>query len=197
MSKTEEQTRERILMAALELFARQGIGKTSLDQVAYQAGVTRVTVYRHFADKQDLVYRTFLRVEQVFQDGARVLDQAPRPDQGAWEAVTVRIGQGLGALPPNDVFARTEELKRLYPEVYTAIQDVRADTLNHLFERFFSMAEGQGWLRPGIDRAAVQSLFWAITLNIFENPQIRPLGLTDAELFHLLTDILLHGVLKK
>jgi AcrR family transcriptional regulator len=196
MSKTEEQTRERILMSALALFAQQGIGKTSLDEVAYQAGLTRVTVYRYFADKKDLVHKTFLRVERIFQDGLDDLAHDPNPDQITWETAMVRIGQGLSALPRSDVFARSEELKRLYPDVYAAVQDVRAETLNRMFDRFFAMAERQDLLRPGINREVVQSLYWMITLNIFENPQLRSFGLTDAELYHLITGIFLHGVLK-
>lgn len=196
MSKSEEQTRERILMAALALFAQQGISKTSLDEVAYQAGLTRVTVYRYFADKKDLVHKAFLRVEQVFQDGLDDLEHDPNPDQITWEAAMMRIGQRLNALPRADVFARTEELKRLYPDVYAAVQDVRADTLNQMFDRFFAMAERQDLLRPGINRAVVQNVYWLLTLNIFDNPQLRSSGLTDAELYRLVTDIFLHGVLK-
>ena len=197
MSKTEEQTRERILMAALALFAEHGIARTSLDEVAYQAGLTRVTVYRYFADKKDLVHKTFLRVERVFQDALDELAQSPDPEQIEWEAAMTRIGQGLSILPRTDVFARTEELKRLYPDVYAAVQDVRAETLNRMFDRFFALAERQDLLRPGINRPIVQHLYWVLMLNIFESPQLRSFGLTDAELYRLMTDILLHGVLKR
>ncbi|MES0329513.1 MAG: TetR/AcrR family transcriptional regulator, partial [Dehalococcoidales bacterium] len=48
---TEQQTSERIVLAALGLFLLQGISKTTIGEVSGQAGVTRVTVYRHFGDK--------------------------------------------------------------------------------------------------------------------------------------------------
>ena len=194
MSKSEEPTREKILMSALALFGRQGIAKTSLDEVAFQAGVTRVTVYRYFADKKDLVHKCFLRVEQVFQDGLD--DTSSDPSLADWEAVMAGIGRRLNALPRADVFARTDELKRIYPDVYAAVQDVRAETLDRLFDRFFGMAERQGLLRPGISRAIVQHLFWLLMVNFFEDPQLRGFGLTDAELYHMITDVVLHGVLK-
>ncbi len=194
MSKSEEQTRERILLAALALFGEHGIARTSLDEVAFQAGLSRVTIYRHFADKKDLVHKAFLRVERIFQDGLDELDQDP--SLADWEGAMTRIGGRLSALPRSDVFARADELRRLYPDYYAAVQDVRADTLNRMFDRFFGMAERRGLLRPGINRPVVQHIFWTLTVNVFDNPQLKSFGLTDAELYRLVTDIILHGVLK-
>lgn len=45
----------RILDAAAELFCRLGIQRCSMNDVARQAGVSRVTVYRRFAGKDQLV----------------------------------------------------------------------------------------------------------------------------------------------
>ncbi len=192
MEETKEETGERILMSALALFAQQGIGKTSLDEVAHGAGVTRVTVYRYFANKKELVYRAFLRVEQVFQDGLEEMDS----QQADWEGVMARIGDGLSALPRADVFARTDELKRLYPDVWQPIQEVRTATLEAMFERLFAVAEQHDLLRPGLNRQIVQAIFWELIINFFDNPRFKPFGLSDAELYHLMTDILLHGIFK-
>lgn len=46
--------REQILAAATEAFARSGFAATSLDDIATEAGVTRVLLYRHFDSKTDL-----------------------------------------------------------------------------------------------------------------------------------------------
>lgn len=46
-----EQTRQGILLAAEDLFSRQGVATTSLDQIARKAGVTRGAIYWHFKDK--------------------------------------------------------------------------------------------------------------------------------------------------
>ena len=48
------QRREQILTAATEAFARSGFAATSLDDIAAQAGITRVLLYRHFDSKTDL-----------------------------------------------------------------------------------------------------------------------------------------------
>jgi AcrR family transcriptional regulator len=51
--------RDQILAAATSAFARSGFAATGLDQVAAEAGVTRVILYRHFESKADL-YRAVL-----------------------------------------------------------------------------------------------------------------------------------------
>ena len=48
-----------ILRAAAAAFARTGFAGTSMDDVAAEAGITRLIVYRHFDSKEDL-YRAVL-----------------------------------------------------------------------------------------------------------------------------------------
>ncbi len=47
--------RERILQVARELFYREGIRAVSVDAVAAAAGTNKMTLYRHFASKDELV----------------------------------------------------------------------------------------------------------------------------------------------
>jgi TetR/AcrR family acrAB operon transcriptional repressor len=47
-------TRTRILDAAERVFSRRGVSRTSLDDIARAAGVTRGAIYWHFRDKADL-----------------------------------------------------------------------------------------------------------------------------------------------
>lgn len=55
--KTKEQameTRASILDAAIDVFHRQGIAKSSLEEIAETAGVTRGAIYWHFKNKADI-----------------------------------------------------------------------------------------------------------------------------------------------
>lgn len=58
----EEQTvRERIYEAAVECFNRNGIRRTSMDDVARQARVSRPTIYYYFENKRALTVEAVLR----------------------------------------------------------------------------------------------------------------------------------------
>jgi AcrR family transcriptional regulator len=56
------QRREQILAAATQAFARTGFAATSLDDIAAEAGITRVILYRHFESKTDLYQAVLDRV---------------------------------------------------------------------------------------------------------------------------------------
>lgn len=51
--------RERILLTAHDFFYRDGIRATGIDRLIAESGVTKVTFYRHFPSKNDLI-REFL-----------------------------------------------------------------------------------------------------------------------------------------
>ena len=69
MSETDSSTRQRILAATAEVLGRNGKTKLSLSDVATQAGVSRPTLYRWFASKDELL-SAFSRYErQVFETG--------------------------------------------------------------------------------------------------------------------------------
>ncbi len=78
-------TRDRIALAALELFLTQGVKRTNLAEVAFAAGVTRVTVYRYFGDKRGLVRAVCMRIAGIFQRAARrgPADSIPDLDLGS------------------------------------------------------------------------------------------------------------------
>jgi AcrR family transcriptional regulator len=84
--------RERILVAATRLFADEGIHATSVDRVIAEAGVAPMTVYRHFAGKDELVAATLERWSQKWlgwlrdEAGENGDDPGARLD-GLWDAL--------------------------------------------------------------------------------------------------------------
>ena len=55
---------EQIINAARELFKNYGFKKVSMDEIARKAGVTKRTVYKYFASKQDLL-KFFINEELI------------------------------------------------------------------------------------------------------------------------------------
>ena len=53
-AELEQQTRERIVEAAVDLHGSVGPARTTVSGVAQRAGVQRATVYRHFPDDESL-----------------------------------------------------------------------------------------------------------------------------------------------
>jgi AcrR family transcriptional regulator len=60
-----DDARERILAAAERCIDRHGIRKTTMDDVACEVGLSRPSVYRYFADRDDLLIELITRHAQA------------------------------------------------------------------------------------------------------------------------------------
>jgi AcrR family transcriptional regulator len=58
--------RERLLVAAYELFSRCGVQAVGVDAIIERSGVARQTMYRHFGSKQELVLAFLERREELW-----------------------------------------------------------------------------------------------------------------------------------
>src|SRR6476469_6169034 len=68
-SDADASTSERILAATAEVLSRNGMSKLSLSEVAVQAGVSRPTLYRWFASKEELLDAFGLWERHTFERG--------------------------------------------------------------------------------------------------------------------------------
>lgn len=85
-------TTQAILDAALVEFERHGFQRVALDDVARRAGVSRTTIYRRFANRDELVAAVIERENVVlFTDIATELTKAAPPSNYYVEAFTQSI----------------------------------------------------------------------------------------------------------
>lgn len=90
-AEQQAETRQRIVDATVDLHGRIGPARTTISQIADQAGVQRHTVYAHFPQERDL----FLACS------AASFERDPPPDSAAWRDIADpldRLRTGLEAL---------------------------------------------------------------------------------------------------
>jgi AcrR family transcriptional regulator len=92
-SARRAQTRARLLQAAAEVYARQGFGGATLDEVAARAHLTKGAVYDHFGSKENLLialleeYLAGQITEQLaLFDGDRTSSERPLAGSENWMA---------------------------------------------------------------------------------------------------------------
>ncbi|MFF3573923.1 TetR/AcrR family transcriptional regulator [Nocardia jiangxiensis] len=69
MARSAEETRQKILDAAMEEFARYGIAGARVDRITKNAGVNNALLYRYFGSKLDLFDTVFSRlIEDTVDD---------------------------------------------------------------------------------------------------------------------------------
>ena len=65
----KEQTRQRLLDTALELFESKGYSATTIDDIAVAAGTTRVTFYAHFASRRAIMAALIAQLNVILERG--------------------------------------------------------------------------------------------------------------------------------
>lgn len=93
MPRWEPDARDRLLRAALDLFAEQGYDSTTVAQIVERAGLTRSTFFRHFPDKRDVLTAGQETLSRLFEQG---IAAAP-PEAPSLEAVAAGLDAALSA----------------------------------------------------------------------------------------------------
>ncbi|PRX96658.1 TetR family transcriptional regulator [Allonocardiopsis opalescens] len=115
MGRWEPNARGRLAQAAIRLYAEQGFERTTVAQIARQAGLTERTFFRHFADKREvLFYGTDLARELL----ARAVAEAPA-SAGPMDAVAAALHAAAA------VFQENPERVRLRDAVVSANAELR------------------------------------------------------------------------
>jgi AcrR family transcriptional regulator len=126
-AESQEETRRRIVEAAIELHRTRGPARTTLSDVARLAGVQRHTLYRHFADERAL----------GFACSGAYADANPPPDPEPWLLIRdpqERLRAGLAEI--YDFFARNEQM------LGSILRDAEVDPITReLFQLRFAAIE--------------------------------------------------------
>jgi AcrR family transcriptional regulator len=96
MARWEPDARERLVRAALDLFAEQGYDNTTVAQIADRAGLTKSTFFRHFPDKRDVLAAGQDTLCQLLSDGIAATPASATP----LEAVAAALDAAARAFTP-------------------------------------------------------------------------------------------------
>jgi AcrR family transcriptional regulator len=96
MARWEPGARERIVLAALDLFTEQGYDDTTVAQIAERAGITKSTFFRHFPDKRELLAAGQETLSRLLSEG---IAAAP-PDASPLEAVAAGLERASNEMGP-------------------------------------------------------------------------------------------------
>ena len=98
MGRWEPGARERLVAAAVDLYAEQGYDATTVAQIAERAGVTKSTFFRHFPDKRELLVAGQETLSRLLAEGV-----ADAPDDATpLEAVAVGLERAATAMGPRN-----------------------------------------------------------------------------------------------
>lgn len=191
MTTETDDTRQRIIEAALQLFGEIGYTRATTRAIAQTAGVNEVTVFRHFGSKKNLLVACIQAGNQ--RGFAQLFEEHLSGDYVADIRMMARLQMALTR--------QNFDLLRLLlcdaqtlPELKEVLAGGAADNHARLTEYFRKQIES-GAVQPDLDPAilahAFDSLFSSYTL--FERFISSPVNVPDDTRIETLTKLFLQG----
>lgn len=188
-----EQTRRRIMLAAMGHVAEHGYSRATLKEIAAEAGLTTATIYHYFPTKLELVATTFTELV------APVLPQLTAATANAEtlpETMTVLLDYAIEPvreLPHLTAFHAAVGAERTREPVLGKLFDDTLESMRTLVENLVDAAKQHGSLRDDVDHRAVVDMLFALLRGLIELSASVPADRHRAAL--LCTEAMIRGEL--
>lgn len=147
--KRERLTQKAIVAAAAELFARDGFGATSLEDIAAVLGVTKGAFYYHVKNKEEILRLIYLMVLTASEEPLRKIVEADLPPaEKLRRAVEHQAAVAADRSPAMTVFYR--EHPHLTGPFSREIL-LRKKAYERYFEQILEEGQAAGTFQPAID----------------------------------------------
>ncbi len=171
-------TREALLDAAEHLFAERGVSRSSLQDIARAAGLTRGAVYWHFADKAELFNAMMARATQPMLDALQAIAPATEaePLQALLRSTLDALHQIVHDPRTRRVFDvaihKVEYVDDLLGVRHRHISD-RRDCVNQI-QLTFAEAQQRGQLPAAASPLALAIGYQALVSGLIQNWLLEP-----------------------
>ena len=160
--------RERLLDAAETCFARFGVPKTTLDDVAAEASTSRATVYRYFAGRDELIVGVLLRDHRRFLQNLKVrLEAQPTFAEMLVECVLASVEAARVDTRVRMLFV--PETRRMTEEVAGASDEILKGFAEFL-RPYVQWAKATGRLQAGIDLRTLSEWVTRVVFSFISFP---------------------------
>jgi TetR/AcrR family acrAB operon transcriptional repressor len=181
--KTKEDalaTRELLLDAAERVFHRRGVSRTTLQEIAQDAGLTRGAIYWHFANKAELFLAMMDRVALPMM--ARMSAITPADEERPLEKIRRNTAAALHQIAHDAQSRRVFEIAMQKVEFVDELKSLQArklagrkDSMDDL-HRLLCLAQEKGQIRPGMDLRAASVGLYALVGGLYYNWLLDPAG---------------------
>ena len=128
-SRVRQMKNQLILEAALTVFAQKGYHNTRLEDISYEAGFSKATLYNYYKDKEDIFLTLLIdRYHDVYN--RRGLDTNPEAYKTRTLAENIRFNLTINFEELGEHFAFIRTSNEYIFNTYSALQRDNSDALN-------------------------------------------------------------------
>jgi len=111
---------EKILSASIELFSQYGFKTITMDDIARRAGISKKTLYQHFANKQEVVNESVMWYKDKSSDSCMAMLEGAENALEAMVRMLAFFDEMHKRINPMAMF----EMQRFFPEAYKTFRDL-------------------------------------------------------------------------
>lgn len=167
MTKTKDPVRERIIANAEALFFARGFSGVTMDRMATELGISKKTLYQHFASKHQLLYAVVSRMMAESEGVIKSLTEDPRLDYFQRMAGLV---EHISRRTSNISRDFMQDLQKSAPDMWEEINEFRRRKIYHNFGLMVKRGIRAGLIRPEVDPELVTQMY-AVLVQQMINPQ--------------------------
>jgi AcrR family transcriptional regulator len=161
------ETRDRLLDATERCLRRSGIRRTTMIEIANEAGISRAWLYRHFPDKASLVLAALARIDEEFWIAAR--DRI-----SAVEGIATQVAAAVVFSREHQPGAALLRLRDEEPEAFTAVVGRGLQEMMPGMARFWypylEAARDRGEVRADLDIARAGEWVMRVVMSLVTIP---------------------------
>lgn len=165
----EQDQKDKILKGAEELFMRYGVRSISMDDIARHLGVSKKTLYQHFADKDELVMmvsKSYMQIhanefEEIRKTSANTVEELAR--------ISVCMKKNMEGLNPAMLF----DLQKFHPKAWSIWLDFKNKYIRESVITTLKQGITDGFVRPDIDPEVLAAVRIELVQMAF-NPDVFP-----------------------
>ncbi len=186
--------RLQILEAATRLFIAQGYRKTSVDQVAREAGVAKGTVYLYFETKSELLVATIALEKKAFLGRIRPVIEEDLPARERLKRYLVTVLVLANEMPLVSRLMQEQELTHLLRELPPALVATnQAMGIDFMSEMLEGVVGARRWNRIELEDRARVLLGVVSSAAMFGKEEVRR-GLSIKRFATVLAEMIVDGL---
>jgi AcrR family transcriptional regulator len=165
-----EQSRDRILAAALHLFAQHGFAATSVKMIAQHAGVAQGLLYNYFESKTALLRAIFERSMADVRESFETAEASARPA----DRIEALVRSALDIVRRNRAFWQLSYQVRMQPEVRATLGEDIGTWADAIRGRLEALLHDAGSARPEIEARALFAAIDGVAQHFVLDPERYP-----------------------
>lgn len=153
----EDYMKDQILNKANELFLTLGFKSVTMDDIATEMGISKKTIYLHFANKNDLVEASTMLLFQRISDG---IDLIRAKEHNPIEEFFI-IRDFLSHILKDESASPLHQLQKFFPVIFKTLRDYQFEKMHTCMYENIERGITSGFYRPDIDIDFVSRIYFS------------------------------------